>query len=451
MKSNFLLLVFLFFLLFASCSKYLAEKSSSQLVIPQSLSDLQALMDFTSSTDASDPSALAISSDEYYLSDNDFSALSSDYDKRKYEWDSSNLFEPATGDWYNCYKLVYIANTVISDIGNIKEEPGNSADWENVAGQAYFYRGKSFYNIASIWCKSFDSSTMKTDLGIPLRLNPDFNTPSVRSTLGETYKQLLTDLKQSAVYLPVTPIHPMRPSKGASYGMLARIYLFMRDYPDALKYADSALAINNNLIDMNTLDSSKAYPIPQFNTETIYYSSISIPAILNISRAKIDTAIYNLFESGDLRKELFFRRNADGTFGFRGNYTASLSLFGGIPVDEMLLIHSEATLRLGNISDALADLNRLLKSRWKSSVPYSSITSTDSKTILSKILLERRKELLMRGLWWQDVKRLNKEGYNISLHRLHMGQTIILQPDAKQFVLPIPEDIIQLTGMQQND
>jgi len=436
---------------FVACHKYLSEKSSSLLVVPDSLGDLQALLDRTVTTNSSDPSALAISSNEYYLSDNDFTALTSDYDKRKYQWDSAGLFQPGAGnDWYNLYQLVYVANTVISDMGNIPQDPSSVSDRQDVEGQAYFYRGKTFYNIASIWCKTFDSTTANADPGIPLRLNPDFNVPSTRSTLMATYKQLLSDLKQSAALLPVTPIHAMRPSKGAAYGMLARICLFMGDYQDAYQYADSALSINSTLIDFNTLNSAKTYPIAQFNPETIYYSSISIPAILNISRAKIDSSIYRLYDQHDLRKVIFFRKNADGSFGFRGNYTSGLALFGGVSVNELLLIHSEAAVRSGNVSTALSDLNRLRQARWDNHYSYVPFSSGDIKTVLDSILLERRKELPMRGLWWQDVKRLNREGVGISLQRTVLGQPLVLAPGSKRFVLPIPEDIIRLTGIQQN-
>ena len=449
-SAKYILCFLLAAVLATSCNKYLDDKSNSKLVIPQTLDDLQAIMDRTVVTNSSDPSALAVSSNEYYLTDNDFSALSSDYDKHMYQWDSTNLFQPGSGDWYNAYQLVYVANTVISDAAKMKPDASGVTNWNDVTGQAYFYRGKAFYNAASIWSKTFDSATMATDLGIPLRLDPDFNTPSTRSTLQETYKQLLSDLKQATGLLPVTPIHPMRPSKGAAYGMLARIYLFMRDYANAFKYADSALSINSTLIDFNTLNSNKIYPVPQFNTEAIYYSSILIPTVLSITIAKIDSNIYNLYDQNDLRKVIFFRKNVDGSYGFRGNYTAGLSLFSGIAVNELLLIHAETALRLGNNALALSNLNKLLLARWNNKATYIPFSTNDNKEALDKILLERRKELLMRGLWWGDVKRLNKEEYNITLTRKLLGNTLTLVPSSKRFVLPIPEDIIQLTGMQQN-
>jgi hypothetical protein len=57
---------------------------------------------------------------------------------------------------------------------------------------------------------------------------------------------------------------------------------------------------------------------------------------------------------------------------------------------------------------------------------------------------------MMRQARWMDVKRLNKEGYNISMIRYTLGKTYTLAPNSTGYVLPIPEKVIQLTGMPQN-
>ena len=57
----------------------------------------------------------------------------------------------------------------------------------------------------------------------------------------------------------------------------------------------------------------------------------------------------------------------------------------------------------------------------------------------------------MRGLRWMDLKRLNKEGANIVLKRVTEDKEYTLLPNSNFYALPIPEDIIQLTGMPRND
>ena len=70
---------------------------------------------------------------------------------------------------------------------------------------------------------------------------------------------------------------------------------------------------------------------------------------------------------------------------------------------------------------------------------------------LQKIRDERRKELLMRGLRWADLKRYNRDGANVSLTRVVNGVTYVLPPNDPRYAIVIPEDIIKMTGMPQNE
>ena len=119
----------------------------------------------------------------------------------------------------------------------------------------------------------------------------------------------------------------------------------------------------------------------------------------------------------------------------------------------MFLIRAECKARgvNGNPGDkdaALVDLNTLLSKRYDAS--FVQVDAANATDALNRILLERRKELLMRGLRWIDIKRLNKEGANIEVKRIISGQTYILQPNANYYALPLPTDIINLTGIPQN-
>lgn len=49
-----------------------------------------------------------------------------------------------------------------------------------------------------------------------------------------------------------------------------------------------------------------------------------------------------------------------------------------------------------------------------------------------------------------DIKRLNKEGANITLTRTLNNSVYELLPNDLRSALPIPEDIISLSGMEQN-
>lgn len=194
-----------------------------------------------------------------------------------------------------------------------------------------------------------------------------------------------------------------------------------------------------------------AVPFKKFNKETIFYSEMDQGFALHMpSTAKIDTLLYSKYNSYDLRKTAYFKANS-GYQQFKGSYSANANiLFSGIAVDELYLIRAECLARLNRVSEAMDDLNTLLKSRWKNSVTYPMMVASDAKDAIDKILSERRKELLMRGLRWIDIKRLNKDGFNIIPTRLINKVIIQLKSDDRFYALPLPEDIIEQTGMEQN-
>src|SRR5690606_17953343 len=128
----------------------------------------------------------------------------------------------------------------------------------------------------------------------------------------------------------------------------------------------------------------------------------------------IDTVIYNSYNIDDLRKQIFYLPNIDGSFSFRGSYFGGIGWlpYCGIAVDEMFLIRAECSARAGMIDSAMSDLNKLLITRWKSVsgvTTYINMTASSSHEALQFILGERKKELIFRGTRWSDLRRLNLE------------------------------------------
>jgi hypothetical protein len=166
--------------------------------------------------------------------------------------------------------------------------------------------------------------------------------------------------------------------------------------------------------------------------------------------ASIDTNLLEKYDTNDLRLMTFFFPY-NGYYGFKGNYAASLyPSFSGIATDEMYLIRAECFARQGKVSKAIEDLNTLLLKRYRTG-KYVPLSINNKEDALARILLERRKELLMRGLRWIDIKRLNKENYQITLVRKIGSQIYTLPPNSGYFALPLPDDIIRITGMKQNE
>jgi len=435
-----------------ACNKYLDAKQDSTLVVPSKLSDLQALLDEDALMNGRTPAQMEASSDEYFLSTEEFGYLDED-SQYAYLW---LQYLTASGkDWGDAYVGVYNSNLVLELIQNIKRSKDNKDKWDNVMGSALFYRSYNFLNLLWSFAVAYDSSTARKDLGVPLRESSNFNVRSVRATNEASYNKVIHDTKEAIPLLPDYPRVSTRPSKEAAYGLLARCYLSMRKYKDALLYADSSLKLNHQLIDYNG-DSdipdgiAASKPFNQLNKETIFYSLMNgnYYSYITLEIGSIDTTIISLYDPNDLRLTAFYKDNALGFKSFKGCYGTNY-MFSGITTAEMLLIRAECYIREGEIENGLDDLNTLRAKRFAPK-DFVKAKFTSKNEALNFVLNERRRELVMRGLRWMDLKRLNKEGRGIELKRIIDGKTYILLPNGNYYALPLPSDIIKLTGMPQN-
>jgi tetratricopeptide (TPR) repeat protein len=447
-KRNLLIAVLSAFIIFSmiSCKKYLDAKPDKSLVIPSTLNDLQAILDNSSRMNEG-PSYGIASSDNYYLNDADYNTLTDEV-KKAYTW--SNFSYNYPNDWATIYNVIYPANIALEGIEKITPTAETQLSWNTIKGSALLYRALSLLQGTFIFCNAYDPSTANTDMGMVLRLTSDFNAPSQRSTLQETFDRIIKDLKEAASLLPNTPIHVIRPSKAAAFGILARTYLSMREYDSCKKYTNLCLQIKSDLFDFNTISNS-GFILPQFNKEVIMATLITQPVYYCISQSftNIDSNLYNSYADNDLRKSVFFESTSTG-YHFIGSYSGSpYQIFTGLATDEVYLMRAECNARLGNVDSALSDLNKLMRTKWSESL-FIPFTANSSEEALQLVLHERRKELEFRGLRWMDIKRLNKEGAGITLLRNVDGQVYTLPPDDKRYALPLPLDIVNSTGVKQN-
>lgn len=431
-----------------SCKKYLDEKPIKAQVVPSTVADLQALLDAYRTMNNDFPSLLEASADNYYVTSSEWAAATLD-DRNNYIWNNST-YTSNTSNWLSTYGCVYQANMVLEQLPNLKNI--SSDDYNNIKGQALFFRSYAFYFVAQLWSKPYSSSA-STDIGIPLRLTAAVEQKTNRSTVEQTYERILNDLIEATNLLPENVVAPTRPNKAAAFGALSRVYLSIGDYSNAGKYADSCLKRSKGLLNFNTLSTTATAPISRFNVETIFYSLMRRQSILANTVAKIDSTLYKTYDNNDLRKVIFFKANTNGTYGFKGSYDGSSAAdnpFNGIAVDEMILTRAECAARAGLKDSALSDLNKLMVNRWKNNGSFVPITASTAQGALNIILSERRKELIFRGLRWPDLRRLNMEGANITLVRNVNGTAYSLTPTDLKWVLLIPTDVITISGMDQN-
>ncbi|RYF14147.1 MAG: RagB/SusD family nutrient uptake outer membrane protein [Flavobacteriales bacterium] len=455
MKKNIQITILsaLLLILISGCKKFLEEKSDKRLSIPTTAEDFQAMLNSYGNLNVDFIAAGEVSSDDYYLTDADFSSLYYESDKRQYTWQPDYVARPlsSSGDeWSNCYKPIYVCNSVLKGLED-NNLHGTKAD--NVKGQALVFRAARYLDGVQTWAPAYNKKTANIDLGMVLRLDPDMNLPSERSTVQQTYDLIIDDLNKAITLLPTVQSGATLPAKDVAYGLLARTYLFMAEYEKALQNAEAAVGNTKaQLVDFNLLDANADFPIPALNNvsqEMMLWSVILYTDQLDQSIAKITPALYNMYDNGDLRKVIYFGKNTDDTYFFKGSQLGTSGLVNCITISEILLIISECNARLGNLPKAAEALNQIMVKRWEEG-NFTPYTFTNNEVALREILEERRKELVMRGLRWADIKRLNRDGYNITLTRTNNGQTHTLYPNDLRYAIAIPETVIEIGGIQQN-
>ena len=429
------------------CKKaFLNKIPSTELVVPSTLSDYQELLDNTTVMGYT-PVLGDVSSDNLYLPDSFWQTLDVS-EKNAYIW-AADLYDGQglIGDWDMPYQQVFYANEVLEGLAQIPVTTANQAQWQAEQGSALFLRAYAFYNIASLFAPPYDSTTAAMDLGIPLRLHSDVTAPSVRATVTATYAQITGDLQQARQLLPPTvpAQNRNRPSQPAALALLARVYLAMRNYGQAGRYADTALASYDSLMDYKDIDTITSFPFSKLNPETLYQSNVmtytECLAALGYPNTIIDSGLYQSYGPGDLRRCLFYRINRTGLPNLKGSYANLIWPFTGLATDELYLVRAECSARAGQLTLALADLNQLLRHRYATGT-FTPVTASSAADALNTILLERRKELAFRGVRWTDLRRLNKEDRNIQLQRILAGQTYTLPPNSNLYTLPIPPDVL---------
>ena len=432
-----------------SCDKFLDEKPNKNQVVPAGIRDAQALLDYHPTMNQQDIGAGEASADTYYITPARLASIAENF-RRMYTFEKDYLFAPGYNDWTNLYSNIHIANLALETL----DKAGDLAGSANVRGQALFFRAHLLFQGALVWCSVYDKADSKVQMGMPLRLNTNFNAPSTRADLEQTFAQVLSDLRLAVQLLEVQQVAPTRPSKAAALGLLARVQLYMGEYGEAYKNALGGLELKGELMDFAGLNASAAFPIRQLNEEVLFESRLATPPPMSNANSFVPASLLALYDADDLRKVVLFRTNADGSIGFKGSYEGSNTYFSGVSTNELYLIAAETSARVGGLEQAGRYLDRLLEKRWRRDASGRSlhvpVTVSNREGLIDRILLERKKELLFRGIRWMDIKRLNRDGAGIQVRRSIGGVEYLLEAGDKRFALPIPEDVIAISGMPQN-
>lgn len=439
----------LFIVIYAyGCSDYLDEKPSLGLLVPEKISDLEQLLDGTTWGINNTPAILEISTDNLYTTDAGFLGFSI-VERNAYTW-QRDLYELNSPDWDRPYAQIFYANVVLDESKRIEVDSDADQKYlDEIIGRAYFIRAHAYFQLLSTFASTFEPNGPNNSPGVPLRLSSNVLDPVKRNTVQEGYTQIIRDLENAEKLLPPSSQIKTRASKNSVYALFSRLYLIMGNFEEAENYGKKALEINDKLINFNDLNLSLVRPFTVFNQEVVqHYEMLTYP-YMSSGLTFVDQDLVAQFDENDLRKEAFFTIAPLGA-NFDGNYTGNIRRFSGFANNEIYLNIAECEARRGNKDVAMEYLNTLLITRWKAG-SFEPFSASDPEEALELILKERRKELIFRGIRWTDLRRLNlEERFAKTITRAVNGENFFLEPNSPRYVIPIPPDEIELSGIPQN-
>ncbi|MCU4165884.1 RagB/SusD family nutrient uptake outer membrane protein [Carboxylicivirga caseinilyticus] len=341
---------------------------------------------------------------------------------------------------------------------------------KRILGEAHFLRG--FYYFLLV--RFFGDVPLVTT---PVEPGGDLR-PS-RDSKGDIYALVIQDLKDAMDLLPTKSSYGStdlgRATKGAAAGLLAKVYLTLEEWDNAVKMADEVAILGYDLnpeygdnFDVNNENSIESLFEVQYvgdggedfwanENQASWLSTFTGPRNSNMVAGgwgwnQPTEEFVDAYEDGDKRKDVtvFY----DGCPQFDGmDYDAAYSTTGynlrkflvtkevsatydnspmNFPVlryADVLLIKAEALTNLGKIADAETPLNRV-----RARAGLGNISGLSQVEMREVILHERRMELAFEGQRWFDLIRV--DGGQWGLNFLHsIGKT---NAATKHLLLPIP-------------
>lgn len=332
--------------------------------------------------------------------------------------------------WENYFKVVAQANQIISGLSNSTKI--GSVVKNQLLGESKFCRAFVYFNLINIFGD------------VPLVLSTDYrqNIQLPRATQARVYQQIVADLKEaesllSNNYVGANSISSttdrIRPTKWAAKALLARVYLYNKDFSNA--DAKASEVINNSTLYELDTDLEKVFlKYDQYasdpNKEAIwqmdiqqtnyyysqgysYYPQYGIGSFGDNSSSAISPQLLNTFETNDQRKQKWvFDYDNFGTI-YSIPYKYKNATYGNIPLEnetvlrlaEQYLIRAEARNENNDATGAKTDLNKI-----RSRAGLSDYAGASDKTSLAAAILhERQVELFCEwGHRFFDLKRTGK-------------------------------------------
>ena len=349
--------------------------------------------------------------------------------------------------WGGHYGSINKYNTVIEGIEkatNGTDQQKNSLKAEALVGRAFEY-----LYLINEYGQPYDATTAASDPGVPFVTSHQV-TQAVppRISVQEVYDRIIADIKEALPALPAKNTqNRFRPDMAAAYSVLARAYLYKREYEKAKENAQLALQYTGaEMLDFNAL--------PANEPKNTAISSM-LDVIYGRSAVAIPMPTLEFINTYDRRDQRFKWFRTTDAYQARGNTLFATFLTVpfftnsnyGTSVQEMKLIIAEEYARNNNLRQALQQLNEIRIKRFPQAA-YQPLESTDATVVLGWVLRERTFEFPFHGLRWFDMRRLDKENRMGIVSRLDAKGNVVatLQPHSPRYTLQIPLQVLRFNS-----
>ncbi len=313
-------------------------------------------------------------------------------------------------DWNNLYLHINICNLILSQIDEQPVETGMDRQNVNrIKGEAHFLRGSYYFILANLYGKPYSTATAKTDLAVPIKLT-EYKEDKVytRATVEEVYEQTLKDLLQAESYLKDIPRKSVtRAGHAAVCLMLSRVYLYMQNYAETVKWARACLAEQDDLTNLNGFVGDAF--VTQSSPELIFTMGGNF-IFLNLGNGAgnfvVSEDLIRCYTENDLRKQNFIRANDNGIY----KYVKLPCVSARNVSDNFALRTAEAYLNLAEAAACLGEEYMTEAQNAYNTLRRNRITGyTDEhltgNDLIKAIRQERRRELCLEGHRWFDLRR----------------------------------------------
>lgn len=382
--------------------------------------------------------------------------------------DNNQMMSSNSAPYSYGYQGIAHWNLIIEDADKLTE--CTAAQKTLIKAQAKVLRAMTYFHLTNYFAEQYTKENAAKEQSIPLIQSANVEALSPQVSVEDMYRFILSDLSEETLSnLPLTGETVFHPTKGAGYAMLARVYMQMGDYDNALKYAEEALKINDKLYDWrpyykqnktnydDPIEYTSNYPEVTLTNPENYvfaFASMASYAYTTTSTFSIPIERAEQFEAGDLRLVTKWKYREYTTGNRYCGIRADKFNGGGLTTPEMYYIKAECLVRKNkDMKGAMELVNKVRATRIKEE-SYTLLSAATEEEAIAYIRKDKANEYLQTAIPFWDMRRLNKEQkYAVTLTKEANGKTYSLKPDSHLWIMPFSESTMGNPGnspLQQN-